>query len=64
MKILRLFLGITFIGSIILMAFLLLMDFGVIPIRGTEFSRGISHVSALLLVFSSAYQLLRDKKGD
>ena len=64
MKILRLFLGITFIGSIILMAFLLLMDFGVLPIRGTEFSRGISHVSALLLMFSSAYQLLRDKEGN
>ena len=64
MKILRLFLGITFIGSIILMAFLLLMDFGVLPIRGTEFSRGISHVSALLLMFSSAYQLLRDKERD
>ena len=64
MRVLRLFLWVTFIGSILLMAFLLLMDFGVLPIRGTEFSRGISHASALLLVLSSACQLLRDKKGD
>ena len=64
MRILGLFLWISFIGSIILMAFLLLIDFGVLPIRGNEFSRGISHVSALLLAFSSAYQLLRDKEGN
>ena len=39
------------------MAFLLLIDFGVLPIRGTKFSRGISHVSALLLELNSIYPI-------
>lgn len=59
MKTLRFLLWICLIGSISLFAFLLLMDFGVLPTRGTEFSRGISHITALLVMGTSSYHLLR-----
>jgi len=57
MRVLQVLLWLTFIGSAFLLIFLLFMDLGVLPIRGTGFSRSISHVSAVLCLISSAYQL-------
>ena len=59
MKTIRFLLWICLIGSISLFVFLLLMDFGVLPTRGTEFSRGISHITALLVLGTSGYHLFR-----
>lgn len=60
MKIIRFLHWICLIGSISIFAFLLLMDFGLLPTRGTEFSRGITHITALLIMGTSIFHLFRD----
>ena len=62
MKMLRVLHWAAFVGSVVFFIYLLLMDFRLLPIRGTEFSRAVGHVTAMLVMIPSGYRLKSDSK--